>query len=82
MIFKLFSIKDELTGYAPVVPFLSNEEAKRYFKTHLEQTPLMISNPTDYSLWYIGTFDSESGTIICTANEMSLIERGEKHGNN
>lgn len=82
MIFKLFSIKDELGGFAPTVPFITNEEAIRYFRTHLEQTPLMISNPEDYSIWYIGTFDSESGTIVCTTKDMKLLERGKGNGNN
>ena len=82
MIFKLYSIKDELEGYTPTIPFTKEEIAIRYFRTHLEKTPLMEANPGDYSLWYIGTFDNETGTINAPIKEMKMIERGHKHGSN
>lgn len=77
MIFKMYSIKDELEGFAPVVPFTNEDIAKRYFRTHLEKTPVMASNKSDYSLWYLGTYDSESGTFIQTAKDIRLVMRGE-----
>ena len=80
MIMKMYSIKDELNGFGGPIPFMSEEIAERWFKTNMIENVNMKNNPKDYSLWYMGTFDTESGTYICKAADIKLIQRGENYG--
>ena len=79
MIFELYSIKDELGDYAPPIPFKDCATAKRYFRTQLETNEFMKSNKNDFSLWYMGLFNAEKGTI--TESMCELVERGFSNGN-
>lgn len=79
MIYELYSIKDELSDYAAPLPFMDCENAKRYFRTQLEENVFMKNNKKDFSLWYMGLFNAEKGTI--TENVCELIERGVDSGN-
>lgn len=62
----MYSVHDNLKdgGFAPPIPFTNEEMAKRYFRTLTNRTPEMEDNKKDYSLYYLGTFDTESGTYI------------------
>lgn len=75
----LYSIKDELSEFA--APIMLNDEnvAKRYFHVQLENTPLLKSNPTDFSIWCVGELETKSG-IVKGYNVPELIERGQRHG--
>lgn len=73
MTLKLYSIKDELNGYAPSIPLANDEVAKRYFREMLANNQTMKTEPKDFSIWYIGSFDTETGK---TTSDVTLIERG------
>lgn len=74
MIYEMYSIKDELSDYSAPIPFLNCDGAKRFFRTQLEENEFMRHNKQDFSLWYMGLFDNETGSI--TENLCKLIERG------
>lgn len=63
----ILAIKDELTETFMQPIFLKGnhwkEEATRLFKHQINSIPLWKSNPSDYSLYVIGQFDENSGTI-------------------
>lgn len=75
---KIYAIKDELNGFTPPLPLPNNEIAKRYLKDQYNENPTIKNSPKDFSLWYIGEFDTELGRMI--PNEKKLIERAENYG--
>lgn len=65
MITELYSVKDELTQtYLQPAYFNSEAEAKRMFKTQINNIDLWKDNSSDYSLYKVGTWDNETGTLI------------------
>ena len=78
MIFKLYSVKDELSEFAAPLPFQDEAQAKRYFRYTAENNKMMADNPEDFSIWEIGTFNSENGYI--GNKEPKLIERAKSNG--
>lgn len=76
MIYKMYSNKDELSGFLPPIPFTNEEMAKRYFKTLMETNTDMLHNPEDFNLYYLGTYDTESGTFIMDKTEPQRIAKG------
>lgn len=80
MIMDMYSIKDELNGYSPAIPIMSEDLAKRYFKDQYEGNVTIKNSPKDFSMWKIGTFDTESGTFMGLPNGNILIERAENYG--
>lgn len=79
MIFKLYAVKDELSEYASPLTIETEAQAKRYFRQLIENNKMMHDNPEDFSIWEVGKFDTETGTI--TSKQPKLIERakGVKH---
>lgn len=73
MIFGLYSIKDELSGFSAPIPMEDDKQAKRYFKQRLIDTSIMKSNPTDFSIWCIGQFDTNTG-VIRAFNPADLVK--------
>lgn len=63
MIMKLFTIRDRMTEFGFPIPVENEQSAKRYFRSKIANEPMLKDNPEDFSLWYIGTFDTEKGTI-------------------
>lgn len=66
MIFKMYSVKDELTGKLMNPMFVEDNEladslAIREFKTNMNRISLWKENPNDYSLYLVGKFNDESG---------------------
>lgn len=66
MKFKMYSVKDELTGKFMNPMFVEESEladslAIRNFKTNVNDIKLWKDNPNDYSLYLVGKFDDESG---------------------
>lgn len=60
MIISLYSVHDALNGFG--APSLQNNDAAamRSFAEVFKD----VYSPTDYSLWKIGSFDTESGEIF------------------
>lgn len=79
MILKMYALKDELNGFTPMIPFTSDELAKRYLKDQYESNPTVKNTPSDFSIWYIGAYDTETGTIS-QAKQPELIERASSYG--
>ena len=81
MINFVYAIKDELSEFAAPIMLGNDDIAKRYFKLQQDNTPLIKDNPTDFSIWKIGSYDTKTG-IMTGFNVPELLERGVKHGNN
>ena len=68
MIASIYSVKDELSGKFHNPMFIATsetaeEEMKRIFRTHVNNTPIWKENPSDFSLWYIGAMDDSTAEI-------------------
>lgn len=63
MIFELYTIKDELSEYGFPMTFQNRGIAERYFQNLTETDTMIKNNPSDFSLWKIGKFDTENGKI-------------------
>lgn len=81
MILSMYAIKDELNGFTPLIPFTNEEMAKRYMKDQYESNPTIKNTPEDFSIWYICSFDSETGAIS-QKDQPKLIERAKNYGSN
>ena len=78
MTLELYSIKDRLSGFNPPIPFIDKENAKRYFLSKCTEDKFFKLNIKDFSLWYMGIFDENSGIV---ASEPKLIIEGGEDGN-
>lgn len=76
MILKMYALKDDLRGFANPINFISEELAKRYFRLTVKQDPEKWENRDEINLYYIGTFDTETGTIIMDKKEPEKIMKG------
>lgn len=60
MIYGIYSVKDALIGFNAPTIMVNEEVAKRNFQSMVKKSD--IGN--DLSLWDLGTFDEDTGTII------------------
>lgn len=79
MILSMYAIKDELNGFTALIPFPNDEMAKRYLKDQAYENPTVKINPEDFSIWYICSFDTQTGKIS-QAEQPRLIERAKNYG--
>lgn len=66
MIYSIYSIRDLKTGFLQPTLDINDASAIRNFEhavLHHEDS-LFFSHPEDYSLFYLGSFDSETGEIL------------------
>ncbi|QCS36580.1 nonstructural protein [Capybara microvirus Cap3_SP_469] len=64
----MYSLKDNLVGFNSITCSQNQSTILRDLKTVVNHSDSQISNnPSDYSLWYLGTFDTESGLIELTS---------------
>lgn len=64
MLYNLYAVRDKIVGaYNAPTLFVNEEAAKRSFKALLQKRPDIAE---DLTLWNIGTFEDETGTIIPT----------------
>lgn len=64
MIYPIFSIRDKYTSFMQPTIDQTKESAKRNFAYAINNNPgVMNFSPSDYDLYQIGFFDSESGVI-------------------
>lgn len=80
MILECYSIKDELNGYTIPIPMVNDAVAKRYFHDQLKENICMKNQPADFSLWYLGQFDTETGAMTSNEQTLRLLERGVNNG--
>lgn len=64
MIKKLYSINDKLTGYLSPMIDIDDFTATRNFEFACKNNDMMNFRPSDYSLYSIGEFNSDSGELI------------------
>jgi hypothetical protein len=94
MKYGIYSVRDKLSGYMNISLERGDAIATRSFTT-LVNTPdtILFANPSDYDLYKVGEFDSESGTIescvpsfICSVplakSEGPQPERQNRHYSN
>lgn len=79
MTFNMYAIKDELNGFTPPIPFMSEELAKRYLKDQVISNPTVANSPKDFSIWHIGLYDTETAEYTQSTNR--LVERAENYAN-
>lgn len=61
----IYTVKDEMTGnFLNPTTIKTDQEAIRMFKYQINNTAIWTDNPEDFSLYKVGTFDDETGTII------------------
>lgn len=75
----MYSIKDELNGFSPMIPIQTEELAKRYFKDQCEGNITIKNSPEDFSIWKLGTFDTDAGNFINEPNGAKLVERAKNY---
>lgn len=59
----IYSIKDNVAGFLQPTYSLYETQALRDFSYACNQPGLMNFKPEDYSLWYVGSFDTETGEV-------------------
>lgn len=72
----LYAIKDELNGYTSPIPFMNEELARRYLKDQYMTNPTVKNTPEDFSIWILGTLDTETGQI---ESDVKLLERAKNY---
>ena len=65
MVNKLYSIRDHKSGFYPPVVDTNDDTAKRNFSFAMNNNENYAFAPADYDLYYVGSFDSETGLITC-----------------
>lgn len=73
MNYPIFAMKDELAGFGTPHVVISQEVEERDFKYAMSKDPFA----TDKSLWWIGTFDTDTGEIT---PYMEKILEGKPNG--
>lgn len=78
MTYQFYGVKDTLQNEGKgrfLNPALSGseQEAIRQFKSNVNNIPLWKENPADFELWYLGSFDEETGEL---KGEMRKIGNG------
>lgn len=76
MMMEMYAIKDELNGFTPPIPLANEETAKRYFREQLKLNPTINITPKDFSIWFLGEFNTETGEFYSKEIEIRLLERG------
>lgn len=81
MIFNVYSMRDEFTGFIQPTFEMSDNVAIRNFSFAINRKDtLMYANPKHFDLYRIGSFDTETGNLskiepelVCTG--LSVLEK-------
>lgn len=71
MTYQIYAVKDALVAYNTPFILLNEDVAKREFRIMLEHTDEIKRK--DLSLWKLGTFEDETGTIVPMIPEMVVF---------
>lgn len=79
MLYNVYSIRDIYTGFLSPTYEMNDNAAKRNF-SHAVNRPdsLLNSSPKDYSLYFVGTYDTEDAVltpacpirVVCEATDV------------
>lgn len=73
---KLYSYRDNLVGFGPVMVENNEQTAVRGFSYAVNNASGMMGfSPKDYDLFYIGEFDTDTGVIV-SAPVPALVVNG------
>lgn len=79
---RMYAVQDSLSGFMTPVVEQSDPVAVRNFRMACDSangsSTLMTWNPTDFSLYHIADYDSDTG-IVTSVVPIELICRGEKN---
>lgn len=77
MIYNIYAIRDELAGFLPPTYDVNDPAAMRNFRVAiLRSSDSMHYMPSDFSLYRLGMYDSDTGKLI--PDEVpTLLMRGE-----
>lgn len=76
MIYGLYSVRDTKTGFLPPQADQNNDSAIRNFMhACMQKDSLMYTHGTDFELYKIGEYDTESG-IINPCNPCEFLANG------
>ncbi|UPW41048.1 nonstructural protein [Sigmofec virus UA08Rod_5667] len=67
MIFRVYAMRDSLTGFANPTFEVNDAVALRNFEAAILSSPrssLFHHSPEDFTLHFLGTFDSDSGELV------------------
>lgn len=66
MLYNIYSIKDEKTGFLTPTIDVNDDSALRNFQyACMNADSLFFTFPSDYSLYRLGQYESDIGHIIC-----------------
>lgn len=75
MIYGLYSVKDAKTSFMPVTLDVNNASAVRNFEHAVRQPDsLLRSHPNDYALYYVGSFDTDTGLLSAAPIPLQLVD--------
>ncbi|UPW41636.1 nonstructural protein [Peromfec virus RodF8_33] len=78
MIYPLYSVQDAATGFLTPTMDSNDASALRNFRhAMIASRDVMHTHPSDFALYRIGSFDTESG-ILTPLTPPALILRGSK----
>lgn len=64
MIYGIYAIRDAKTAFMPATVDFNNDSAIRNFEHACKVSDsLMASHPADYSLWCLGSYNTDTGVI-------------------
>lgn len=64
MIYGLYSIRDVKTGFLPPTTDVNDDSAKRNFAFAFKEDSLFVFARSDYSLYKIAEYDTDSGQVV------------------
>lgn len=73
MMMNMYSIFDKYNGFAPAVVMPNHETALRWFEDMIQENPTIRNHPEDFSVHYIGKFNSETGELIPVKDTIFLL---------
>lgn len=77
MTYGLYVMKDEKVGFLQVFQDSNDYTAERNFRFSMgEVNSLFRANKKDFSLWKVGTFDSNTGEVTLEP-QIKLLHRAE-----
>lgn len=75
---RLYSVRDHKSGFWPPMQDINDAVAQRNFAYMINNNPTVGFAPMDYDLYFVGTFDDESGLMqpekvpqfVCAAGDV------------